>query len=133
MIAKHADVVDGVFLQAPIHFSSQLSLSDQRLLLPSRYCEVGVRSNGTVYLPADGAVATCSDAVAALRAVKRPAGAQPLTVQGVISLIKCPGVEQNPAIFIETAAAFADEFNFDGISLDWEACPYACDAKPIVG
>ena len=100
--------------------------------MPSRYCEVGVALNGSVYLPAsDGAVATCSDAVAALRAVKRPSGSAPLTVQGVISLIKCPGVEQNPAIFIDSAAAFADEFSLDGLSLDWEACPYACDAKPI--
>ena len=101
MIAKHADVVDGVFL----------------------YCEVSVAKNGSVYLPgytapgAAGAAATCSSAVAALRAIKRPAGAPPLTVQGVISLIHCPGVEQAPTIFIESAAAFADEFNLDGLNL----------------
>ena len=101
MIAKHADVVDGVFL----------------------YCEVSVAKNGSVYLPgytapgAAGAAATCSSAVAALRAIKNPETKAPLTVQGVISLIHCPGVEQNPNLFIESAAAFADEFNLDGLNL----------------
>jgi len=95
------------------------------LLLPSRYCEVSVAKNGSVYLPgyiapgAAGAAATCSDAVAALRtpcAIKNPKTKAPLTVQGVISLIHS-GVEQDPKIFIESAAAFADEFNLDGLNL----------------
>ena len=109
-IAANSDVLDGIFL----------------------FCEVGVRTNGSVYLPdSDGAAATCAQATAALRAIKRPNGRRPLTVQGVISLISCPGVEQDPSIFIESAAAFAEQFGFDGLNLDWEACAYYCDAKPI--
>jgi hypothetical protein len=109
MIHEHTDLLDGVFLG----------------------CEVGLRSNGTVYLPADGAAQQCADGVAAIRAIR-----DTITVHGGVSVISCPMsqyINQHPDAFIESAVAFATRFDFSGLNIDWEACPYYCDASPTDG
>eukprot|EP01043_Picozoa_sp_COSAG02_P007970 COSAG02_NODE_247_length_27137_cov_61.275057_16_plen_395_part_00 len=106
MIRQHRDVLDGVFLG----------------------CEVGLHANGSVYMPDDGAPRQCADAVAAIRAASSS-----ITVQGVVPIVSCPlsqTINRNPRIFVDSAAAFAERFSFDGINIDWEACPYYCDANP---
>ena len=106
MIHQRKDVLDGVFLG----------------------CEVGIRANGSVYMPDDGAPRQCADAVAAIRAVSSS-----ITVQGVVPIVSCPlsqTINSNPGVFVDSAAAFAERFGFDGINIDWEACPYYCDAHP---
>lgn len=106
MIRRHTDVLDGVFLS----------------------CEVGMRSNGSLYMPNDGAPRLCAEAVAAIREVSSS-----ISVQGLIPIISCPvslAINSNPRIFVDSATAFAERFGFDGINIDWEACPYYCDAHP---
>lgn len=100
-------------------------------------CEVGIHDSGAVYMPADGAKQQCAEAVAALRAIPRPGALgsnSKLTVQGVVSIVNCTmsvQINNNPETFVESAAAYAEELGFDGLNLDWEACPYYCDAHPI--
>jgi hypothetical protein len=107
MIRQRKDVLDGVFLG----------------------CEVGMRANGSLYMPADGAPRLCAEAVAAIRAISSS-----ITIQGVVSIISCPlsqKINANPSIFVDSAAAFADRFGFNGLNLNWESCPYYCDRDPI--
>ena len=88
-------------------------------------------------MPADGAAEKCAEAVAALRAIRRPQGSgtsERLTVQGVISVVDCAlsqRINSSPQVFVDSAAAYAKEMMLDGINIDWEACPYYCDQIPI--
>ena len=100
VIAQHANVLDGVFLG----------------------CEVGLRENGSVYMPSgDGSATQCAEVVAALRAVRRPTGGRGLTVHGVVPVIDCAHtvrINKSPEIFVSSAARFAEQFGFDGLNLE---------------
>ena len=90
-------------------------------------------------MPIDGAKQQCVDAISALREIRRPPGAlgssSRLTVQGVIGIVNCTLsmqiINSLSETFVDSAAVYADELGLDGLNLDWEACPYYCDAHPI--